>query len=330
MSSPLKCENCENVFDSRNKLFKHLRFCTHECPAVILTKRKFDESNTETENIMKVSLKQQQQHIEIIDEDETWYRVILKPQGIATMGMDGRVNETLMNSNCMLLENAIKNQLSYKKAVPCHRLDRATGGLVICSKSKEAESSIMTSFRLHEVKKRYRAIVKGFIEDDEGIIDLPISNQPSQTLYKVTHRTTSHRYKYITTVDLWPVTGRKHQLRRHLQEIGHPILGDQRYSSALDWPNSPYQDLLFLWSLEVTFPHKGQTNEQKTELNTLLPSCVNNHHENEREKEEDNLPNQIESKYPMIRVEIPEPAYYEEYRQYESKLALQHDGNNKI
>jgi 23S rRNA-/tRNA-specific pseudouridylate synthase len=84
-----------------------------------------------------------------------------------------------------------------------------------------------------------------------GMITLPITQQEAVTRYSVAHVTPSARYGFISTVmplirsclsfiilpqvDLWPETGRRHQLRKHLAQNGHAIIGDQRYATSLDW-----------------------------------------------------------------------------------------------
>ena len=239
LAAKLTCQQCGELFSSRNALFRHLKV-DHNTNK----RQKADDGNDHEP--AKVDLR-----IQLVQEDD-WYRIIVKPQGLATMGSSGE--ETVMNSDQMLLENALEHKLRYKKAVPCHRLDRATGGLMVCSKSKLAESRLKTSFRDHQVHKRYRAIVFGKLEPLEGTIDLPLSDVPSVTRYKVLQCTPSEQYKYLSTVDLWPVTGRKHQLRKHMQMVGHSIIGDPRYSSALTWPEAPFQ-YLFLWAVEIDFPH---------------------------------------------------------------------------
>lgn len=290
------CNKCNESFDSRNKLFVHIRTCPLNPNALSNFSKKAkdgkEDCEEEEEDEINAPLNIPQEPIRIVQEDENWYRVIVKPQGMATMGMVG--HETLHNSPAMLILPA---RIKYKKATPCHRLDRATGGLVLCSKSKAAESSLTGCFRLHEVKKRYRAIVSGQLDQPEGIIDTPIDGMPSETRYKVALVTPSRQYGHVTTVDLWPITGRKHQLRKHLLGIGHPILGDHRYTSALVWPLPPYTHTLFLWALEISFPHKGAP------LNTTETSATS-----------ETSPNTNTQEYPMIRVEIPEPTYYEEFR----------------
>ena len=112
--------------------------------------------------------------------------------------------------------------------MPCHRLDSSTGGLVVCSKSKIAEVNLMKSFRNKFIKKTYLAIAAGRLEPNYGIIDSRIGEKDAKTLYEVVKYTRSIQYGWLSTVKLWPVTGRKHQLRRHLAELGHAIIGDRR------------------------------------------------------------------------------------------------------
>ena len=131
----------------------------------------------------------------------------------------------------LLLPNAISLQLRYKKAVPCHRLDSSTGGLVVCSKSKASEVNLMKCFRSKYIKKTYLAIVAGKLEPSAGIIDKKIGDKESRTLYEVVKYTRSVQYGWLSTVKLWPVTGRKHQLRRHMAELNHSIIGDRRFVS---------------------------------------------------------------------------------------------------
>lgn len=164
---------------------------------------------------------------------------------------------TLLKSDRMLLPDAIKLNLPYKKAVPCHRLDKETGGVMLCSKSKLAERTIMVSFRYKLVRKKYLALVIGKLEPPQGVISLPISGKPASTKFAVTSYTRSAQYEWLTTVQLWPITGKRHQLRRHMQAVGHSIVGDKRYSMAELWDTVVRTDIphMFLWAVEIDFPH---------------------------------------------------------------------------
>ena len=262
----MECEVCRVCFPSRNQLFIHLKAVEGDrdhgiidaairTSAVVTTVEVQRPFSLTIDNINSES---SPMAIEIADEDSDWYRVIVKPQGLATMGTRGL---TVMTSPLMMLPNAIALKLPYKKAYPCHRLDQETGGLMVCSKSKAAERAIMQCFNDKLVHKRYRAIVRGRLEPAMGIIDTKISEKDAITLYSSVLCTRSAQYGWITTVDLWPITGRKHQLRRHMQSIGHFIVGDRRHSHSLDWPSECTP--MFLWALEVKFPHPNQHHHQQ-------------------------------------------------------------------
>lgn len=123
-----------------------------------------------------------------------------------------------------------------------HRLDRETSGLVVCGKTFDAERSLKRAFEDRRVDKTYLAIVRGEVAEDEGRIDLPMraaqdaelhvlmevpedgDGAPASTRWTVTGRAGGH-----SLVELFPETGRQHQLRVHLAAIGHPIVGDKLY-----------------------------------------------------------------------------------------------------
>ena len=124
-----------------------------------------------------------------------------------------------------------------QKVFPAHRLDRKTSGVLLFSKSPEANSYLQRLFRERKVKKTYQAIVRGFLAP-EGTIDYALANEgavkkPAITDYKlISHfeiplpfgKFPTSRY---SLVELIPQTGRYHQLRKHMAHIFHPILGDR-------------------------------------------------------------------------------------------------------
>lgn len=164
---------------------------------------------------------------------------------------------TVLKSDRMLLPDAIKLNFSYKKAVPCHRLDKETGGILLCSKSKLAERTLMASFRHKVIHKKYMAIVIGRLEPTEGTITTPLSGKPACTKYAVSSYTRSAQYGWLTTVELWPVTGKKHQLRKHMHSIEHPIVGDAKYTLPRLWDTIVRTGIphMFLWAVQIDFPH---------------------------------------------------------------------------
>ena len=143
------------------------------------------------------------------------------------------------------------------------------------AKTKQAETSLRVCLQERRCQKRYRAIVFGKLEggagqpslkresgekikedafltsssdrgvwrgEGKGEVESPINGKPSLTRYEVIRRTRCDDPRagggWITTVDLYPVTGRKHQLRRHMKMLGHPIWGDRRYAPYVKSPTT--------------------------------------------------------------------------------------------
>lgn len=121
----------------------------------------------------------------------------------------------------------------------CHRLDRETSGIVICSKHTAAEVELKRRFERREVGKRYVAIVRGEMANDRGVIDAPMRGAEDgphvrmviaeDGLPAVTEWQVIERRRGASLVSLHPETGRQHQLRVHLASMGHPIVGDKLY-----------------------------------------------------------------------------------------------------
>lgn len=143
-----------------------------------------------------------------------------------------------------------------------HRLDRATSGVMICAKTPEALSWLQKQFAQRRTKKTYLAIVQGVMKEPEAIIDMPIERNPKKpqtfrvgsngksatTAYKVLKENDNY-----SLLELKPTTGRTHQLRVHLEHLGHPIVGDDFYDGQK-------ADRLFLhaYELEITLPNRDR------------------------------------------------------------------------
>ncbi len=131
-------------------------------------------------------------------------------------------------------------------ALVVHRLDMSTSGLVIFARHTEAQSKLARAFQERKVEKQYEATVEGTVLADEGTVDLPLRcdwpNRPRQMVCYEWGKPAITRYKVVergsdaTQMHLFPVTGRSHQLRVHMQAIGHPILGDELYGDVTRAP----------------------------------------------------------------------------------------------
>jgi tRNA pseudouridine32 synthase / 23S rRNA pseudouridine746 synthase len=161
--------------------------------------------------------------------------VVDKPSGLPAVPGRG---EHLQD--CM----ARRVQARYADALVVHRLDMATSGLLLFARGALAQRRLSEGFAAREVHKRYLAVVHGAVAQDEGEITLPLltdwpnrprqrvdleHGKPSLTRWRVLARDAQ---RHTTRLALTPVTGRSHQLRVHLQALGHPILGDTLYAPA--------------------------------------------------------------------------------------------------
>lgn len=167
----------------------------------------------------------------------------------------------------------IKRLLSkYPNSRIVHRLDQPTSGIVICPQGYEALRFIAKQFEAREVQKSYVAVVAGLVEKDCGEINLPLicdwPNRPRQMVdfeqgkSATTHYTVLQRDKVnnCTRVELKPITGRSHQLRVHMQQLGHPIMGDTLYAPE-DIAASSLRLLLHAQWISFRHPETGETIE---------------------------------------------------------------------
>ncbi len=164
---------------------------------------------------------------------------------------------------------AARVQMQFADARVVHRLDMATSGLLLLARGADLQRVLSMGFQNREVLKRYEAIVSGLVASDVGEIDLPLladwpqrpkqkvdllHGKPSLTRYRVLHRDPVAR---TTRVALQPITGRTHQLRVHLQAIGHPIVGDALYVPQNEAP--AMRLLLHATLLQLQHPTTAQT-----------------------------------------------------------------------
>lgn len=191
----------------------------------------------------------------IIYEDDDCI-VINKPAGVLTHSKGSFNPEGTVAS---FIRTRVRG-MNGERAGIVHRLDRQTSGVLITAKHPVALSWLQRQFAARKVKKRYLAIVGGNIKLSEAVIEMPIERNPKQpkmfraaaagkpaaTMYKVLRRFTD-----ATLVELFPQTGRTHQLRVHLKQIGHPIIGDTVYGGK-----PAARLLLHAESLEITLPSR--------------------------------------------------------------------------
>ncbi len=161
-----------------------------------------------------------------------------------------------------------------------HRLDRETSGLLIIAKTSGSKAYLQQAFKKHEVGKHYQALVYGHLDQDEGVIDLPIDRaqtKPTQRQVSLGGRSAKTKYRVLAVytsfslLELEPYTGRTHQLRVHLSHIGHPIVGDMVYGSKGRDNLGLSRQFLHATQLDFTGP-----NRQNIHVVSPLPAELEN------------------------------------------------------
>jgi len=182
----------------------------------------------------------------IVFEDDD-LAIINKPGGIP---VSGNYYKTVQNA---LPHNLTKSTAAdaLKIARPVHRIDAATCGLLLVAKTKTAHLHLSKQFKNKTIQKRYQAIAIGKLPQ-KGRIETPIDEKPSITDFETVKIVSSLKNEFLTFVNLYPITGRTHQLRKHLSGLNHPILGDKLYGQEglILWKKG-----LFLCAVELNFIH---------------------------------------------------------------------------
>lgn len=205
----------------------------------------------------------------VLHEDEHLL-VVDKPAGLAAHPGTGITGATLVEEARAYLKVPADLPSTEFKPSPAHRLDRETSGVVLVAKSRRCMAALTAIFTEGEaVKKSYLALVKGKLPRAEGVIDLPLSEHEQTSRSKaqrgVNFQEALTRYRVVSSmreaslVQVRIETGRTHQIRRHLQSVGHPVAGDSRYG---DFPFNRLartrwglrRMFLHAWKLEIPHP----------------------------------------------------------------------------
>lgn len=197
--------------------------------------------------------------LEVVFEDE-YLAVINKPPGIEVSGNKFKTVENALAGS--LSPSAQPDALRWPR--PVHRLDYSTSGLLLVAKTAGAQVFLGQQFEEKTIRKRYRAVVTG-MPSASGRVDEPINDMPAQSEYSAVETVPSLRSGQLTLVDLYPLTGRTHQLRIHMAAIGHPIVGDQKYGPE---GNVLKGKGLFLAAVELSFPHPAERRELTISIDT--------------------------------------------------------------
>ncbi len=212
--------------------------------------------------------------IHVVHEDDDLL-IVDKPAGLVVHPSPGHADGTLVNALLGRGGSLASGGISpggiagVQRPGIVHRLDRDTSGLLMVARSDAAQASLQAQLKARRIRKTYLALVQGSVSAAAGRIEAPIgrdpgrrtrmavvpSGRPATTGYRV-----RERFPAWTLLELDLVTGRTHQIRVHLEAIGHPVAGDPMYGTGTSRRGPDGLERLFLhaWRLELTSPSSGR------------------------------------------------------------------------
>jgi 23S rRNA pseudouridine1911/1915/1917 synthase len=207
--------------------------------------------------------------LDVVYEDEDLL-IVDKPAGLVVHPSPGHDTGTLVHALLGRQAGAEYGGIAgVRRPGIVHRLDRDTSGLLLVAKRDAAQASLMAQLKARRVKKTYLALVQGSVTAALGRIEAPIGRDPKQRTrmavvadgrQSVTGYRVRERFPAWTLLELDLVTGRTHQIRVHLDAIGHPIAGDRVYGTGTSQrgPTGLGRMFLHAWRLEFSAPSDGR------------------------------------------------------------------------
>jgi 23S rRNA pseudouridine1911/1915/1917 synthase len=207
--------------------------------------------------------------LHVVYEDDD-FLIIDKPAGLVVHPAPGHPDGTLVNA-LMAYRGALAwgGIAGVQRPGIVHRLDRDTSGLLMVARNDRAQASLMAQLKARRIKKTYLALVQGSVSAAVGRIEAPIGRDPKHRTRmavvpdgrpSVTGYRVRERFVGWTLLELDLVTGRTHQIRVHLDAIGHPVAGDPVYGTGTSrrGPSGLARLFLHAWRLELTAPSDGR------------------------------------------------------------------------
>ena len=165
--------------------------------------------------------------------------VVYKPKGMVVHPANGNESGTLVNALMFHCKDSLSGINGEIRPGIVHRIDKDTSGLLVVAKNDTAHEHLARQFKEHSITRVYNAIVYGNVKNDEGDIDAPIGRHktdrkkfcitPVNSKNAFTHYKVIERLNGYTLIEARLKTGRTHQIRVHMQSIGHPLAGDPVY-----------------------------------------------------------------------------------------------------
>lgn len=236
----------------------------------------------------EIELKAEDIPIDIIYEDEDII-VVNKPKGMVVHPANGNPDGTLVNALMSICKDSLSGIGGEIRPGIVHRIDKDTSGLLIVAKNDKAHLCLSEQIKNREITKKYVALVRGVIKENDATIDMPIGrstkDRKKMAVRKdgkkaVTHFKVLQRFNGYTYLDIKIDTGRTHQIRVHLSEIGYPIVGDMVYSNGKN-PFGVEGQMLHAKSLDFKHP----ITKEQMHLEAPLPEYFENVLKNLENKE---------------------------------------------
>ena len=222
----------------------------------------------------EVEIKAEDIPLDVIYEDND-ILVVNKQKGLVVHPGNGNPDGTLVNAIMARCKDSLSGIGGEIRPGIVHRIDKDTSGLLIIAKNDAAHINVSEQIKNHEVKKTYIALVRGTVKENQATINMPIArSEKDRTKMAVskkgkeaiTHITVLERFDGFTFLEVNIETGRTHQIRVHLSQIGYPIVGDFVYSNGRN-PFGVEGQMLHSAKLDFVHPTTGE----KMHLEAKLP-----------------------------------------------------------
>lgn len=209
--------------------------------------------------------------LEIVYEDDDLL-VVNKPAGLVVHPAKGHATGTLVNGLIYYLKDQLSSGSQAYRPGIVHRIDKDTSGLLVVAKNDAAHQALSQQLQTRQLKRTYLALVNGSVQVDSGQIDMALKRDPKNRLRWQVDETGKEAITDFKVLQRWPVaslveaqlqTGRTHQIRVHLEAIGHPLIGDPVYRRHLQnipglFTHLTSGQLLHAHQLSLVHPRTGE------------------------------------------------------------------------
>ena len=232
-----------------------------------------DEIDIEIPEAKELDIKAEDIPIDVVYEDSDII-VVNKPKGLVVHPANGNWDGTLVNAVMAICKDSLSGIGGEIRPGIVHRLDKDTSGLLIIAKNDQAHLNMSNQIKDRQVKKIYYALVRGVVPENEATINMPIGrstkDRKKMAVTKdgkeaITHFKVIERFNKYTLLEVKIDTGRTHQIRVHLSQIGYPVVGDEVYSNGKN-EFGVHGQLLHAKSLDFKHPITGKPMHLETEL----------------------------------------------------------------